>query len=112
MKNLSQYIVEAIRTEKLNNKLKENFVRISNLYDSMLKSKSTNAIDIDSSQMRKYTSPISLKECKDPNILNIMKNKLFGSQLTFDTISTPEKILNPNGTFELNVDKSTVFFTR
>ena len=108
MKKLSEYIVEAIRAEKLNNKLKENFVHISNLYDSMQKSKSTNASDIDTSQMRKYTSPISLKDCKDPNILKVVKNKLFGSQLTFDTISTPEKILNPNGTFELNVDNINV----
>ena len=74
----------------------------------MLKSKSTNAVDIDSLQMRKYTSPISLKECKDPNILKVIKNKLFGSQLTFDVMNTPEKILNPNGTFELNVDNTNV----
>ena len=108
MKKLSEYIVEAIRAEKLNNKLKENFVRISNLYDSMQKSKSTNAVDIDTSQIRKYMAPISLKECKEPNILKVVKNKLFGSQLTFDTINTPEKILNPNSTFELNVDNINV----
>lgn len=108
MKKLSEYIVEAIRAEKLNNKLKENFVRISNLYDSMQKSKSTNAVDIDTSQIRKYMAPISLKDCKDPNVLKVVKNKLFGSQLTFDTMNTPEKILNPNSTFELNVDNINV----